>query len=154
HSKEIAALWAEVKNLRVDMQRGFERLDGLISVLGGRWGIRAEVAFRNAMMELVEEAKGAEVTRLKLFDDRGVVYGEPSEVEVDLLIKDNVHMLIEIKSRVRKSDVAEILRVGSLYEEKRGVKPRLILVAPTIDNNAYELAARQNIKVYTYHAEL
>ncbi|MEM3512147.1 MAG: DUF3782 domain-containing protein, partial [Candidatus Jordarchaeales archaeon] len=154
HSKEIAALWAEVKNLRVDMQKGFERLDGLISVLGGRWGIRAEAAFRNAMMELVEEAKGAEVTRLKLFDDRGVVYGEPSEVEVDLLIKDNVHMLIEIKSRVRKSDVAEILRVGSLYEEKRGVKPRLILVAPTIDNNAYELAARQNIKVYTYHAEL
>ncbi|MEM1723875.1 MAG: DUF3782 domain-containing protein [Candidatus Jordarchaeales archaeon] len=153
HSKEIAALWTEVKNIRVDMQKGFERLEGLISVLGGRWGVRAEVAFRNAMMELVEEARGAKVTRLKLFDDKGVVYGEPSEVEVDLLVRDNVHMLIEIKARVRKSDVTELLRIGELYEEKKGVKPRLILVAPTIDSNAYEFATRKNVKVYTYVEE-
>lgn len=58
HSREIEVLWAEVRNLRADMQKGFERMEGLISVIGGRWGVRAEVAFRNAMMELVEEARG------------------------------------------------------------------------------------------------
>ncbi|MBS7287757.1 MAG: DUF3782 domain-containing protein, partial [Candidatus Freyarchaeota archaeon] len=153
HSKEIVALWGEVKNLRADMQKGFSRMEGLISVLGGRWGIRAEAAFRSAMMDLVEEAKGAKVTRLKLFDDKGIVYGEPSEVEIDLLIRDDVHMLVEVKARVQKSDVAELLRVGELYEEKKGVKPRLIIATPTIDEKAYDFAVSKNIKVYTYLAE-
>lgn len=94
---------------------------------------------------------GAEVTRLRLFDNKGVVYGEPSEVEVDLLIKDNVHILVEIKARVRKSDITELLRIGELYEEKKGTKPRLVIVTPTIDDNAYEFAVRKNVKVYTYH---
>lgn len=85
-------------------------MGGLISVIEGRWvGLR--LPFRSAVMELVEEAKGAEVKRLKLFDDKGIVYGEPSDVEIDLLIRDNFHM-VEVKARVQKSDATELLRIG------------------------------------------
>ncbi len=167
HSKEIAELWAEIKNLREDMQSGFKLMEegfrvmekrvnalhGLISVIGGRWGIRAEAAFREAMLELIRDIVGWDVKKLKMYDDQGVVYGVPSEVEVDLAIRNGVHILVEVKARVQKSDVAELLRIGEFYEKREGVKPRLIIVSPTVDRRAYEFATENGVEVYTYPEE-
>ena len=36
--------------------------------------------------------------------------------------------MIEVKSRVSKGDVAELSRIGRLYELKEGVKPRLLMI--------------------------
>ena len=76
---------------------------------------------------------------------RGIVYGHPSEVEVDVLVRDKEHILIEVKSRVSKGDVAELSRIGRLYELKEGVKPRLLIIGGFVDEKALDLA--RNLKV-------
>jgi hypothetical protein len=55
---------------------------------------------------------------LKNLSERGFVYGHPSTVDVDVLVRDEEYVIVEVKSRVSKGDVAEISRIGSLYEEK------------------------------------
>ena len=156
HEREIRNLWEELKKLREDMQRGFERVDKqfermhrLIGVLGGRWGVKAERAFRDAIIDLVEQAVGAKVKRIVLHDDTGMVYGEPSDIEIDLAIQNKRHILVEIKSRIRKSDVTELLRIGELYKKEFNVDPLLYIVAPEIDRTAYEFAIKKDIKVYS-----
>ena len=161
HSREIKNLWTEIKNLREDMQKGFEyvrkdiyQLHRLVTVVGGRWGIKAEKAFRDAMIDLVKDAVGAEVERITLYDEEGIVYGEPSNIEIDLAIRDKKHILVEIKSRIRKSDVTELLKIAEVYTKKTNIVPELVIVAPEIDKNAYDFAIKKNIRVYSIAEEL
>ena len=42
---------------------------------------------------------------------------------VDVVVRDGEHVLIEVKSRVSRSVVAELRRIGKLYEEVCGVRP-------------------------------
>jgi hypothetical protein len=35
---------------------------------------------------------------------------------------------VEVRSRVSRADVAELYRLGRLYESVRGVRPRLVIV--------------------------
>jgi len=58
-------------------------------------------------------------------------------------------VLIEVKSNVDKSDVSILLRKGQLYEKVKGVKPKLAVVAPYVDDKAMEFAREVGIEVYT-----
>jgi len=71
-------------------------------------------------------------------------------VEVDVVIKDDIHILIEVKSRADPGDVLELVRIGKLYKEVVGVKPRLAIVAGYVSKKTYEVAARNNVEIYTY----
>ena len=57
-----------------------------------------------------------------------MVSATPSIVEVDVIIKDGIHLLVEVKSRVDPGDILELARIGKLYEKVTGVKPRLAIV--------------------------
>ena len=46
-------------------------------------------------------------------------------------------------------DVAELLRIGQLYEEENGIKPKLVIVSPYVDDRARKLAKEIGIEVYT-----
>ncbi len=35
-------------------------------------------------------------------DDDGLVYGHPSDVEVDVVVRNDTHILVEVKSRVSR----------------------------------------------------
>lgn len=83
------------------------------------------------------------------FDKAGVVYGHPALVEVDLLVRDKEHLLAEIKSSISRGDVAELQRVAAMYETEMGVKPKLCIITPYIDDKAKELAKSLNIDVYS-----
>lgn len=62
--------------------------DRKLTALGARWGVESEDAFRNAMKGVVGDILGvAAVSRWAYFDREGVVYGYPSQVEVDMVIK-------------------------------------------------------------------
>ncbi|MGC8932317.1 MAG: DUF3782 domain-containing protein [Candidatus Methanodesulfokora sp.] len=115
----------------------------VLMIIAHRFGVISEVSFREGMRYVVEEVLGtAKVSRLVLRDDEGIVYGHPSEV--DVLVRDKEHILIEVKSRVSKGDVAELSRIGRLYELKEGVKPRLLIIG-FVDEKALDLA--RNLKV-------
>ena len=124
--------------------------DRKLTALGARWGVESEDAFRNAMKGVVEDILGvAAVSRWAYFDREGVVYGYPSQIEVDVVIKNGVHILVEVKSSVSSGDVLELSKIGKLYELVTGVKPRLLLVTPFIDEKGLKRARELGIEVYT-----
>ncbi len=137
HTKVIAKHSEAIR----DLQR-------TITALGARWGILAEEAFREAMVGIVERKFGGRVERWATYDEEGLVYGHPSVVEVDLLITNREHVLVEIKSSVSRADVYELWRTAKLYEKKTGVKPKLIIVSPFVEPRAKDAAKKLGIEVY------
>jgi len=120
----------------------------LIVVIAHRFGVISEESFREGMKYVVEEVLGtAKVSKLLLRDERGLVYGHPSTVDIDVLVRDGEHIIIEVKSRVSKGDVAEISRIGRLYEEKEGAKPRLLIIGGFVDRGAAELAKDLGVEI-------
>ena len=126
-----------------------ERLARSIEALGARWGLLAEGAFREAMAKLVERYFGGSVRSWTYYDEDGFVFGHPSVIEVDMVIKDREHILVEIKSSVSRADVFELWRIGQLYERVRGIKPRLAIVSPFVREKAKKVAKELGIEVYT-----
>jgi len=146
HDKRFEAI--ERKLLEHD--RRFNSLMRRITAIGARWGIHTETAFRRAMRGIVEEILGkGRVEKWVYFDKTGEVYGYPSQVEVDVLIKNGLHILVEVKASASIGDVSTLWRKGKLYEKVTGVKPRLVIITPFIDKNARETAVKQGVEVYT-----
>jgi len=126
-----------------------EELTRTIQALGCRWGIFSEEAFREGMRSIVEKLLGVgRVERWVYVDREGYVYGYPSVVEVDLVIRDKEHILIEVKSSTNTGDVLEFKKIGELYEKVTGVKPRLVIVTPYAYEKAKEIAKALGIEVY------
>ncbi len=93
-----------------------------------RFGVISEDAFRQAM-SVVEEILGAiRVERWVYRDEEGLVYGRPAVAEVDVAIRDGEHILLELKSRVSKADIAE------LPPGRSPLHPRDTRQAPAHDN--------------------
>jgi len=145
HSKAIRALQGEV----AEHSRSLEKLTRSIQALGARWGLLAEEAFRSGMRGLVERYFGGRVSRWVRYDEEGFVFGRPCVVEADLVVRDGEHILVEVKSSVSRADVFELWRVGRLYEKMCGVKPRLAVVSPFVEDKAREAAEELGIDVYT-----
>ncbi len=120
----------------------------VVAVIAHWFGLLSEAGLREALRYVVEEVLGtARVEKHSIRDDEGLVYGYPAIVDIDVVVKDNVHVLVEVKSRVSKSDVAELYRIGLLYERKHGVKPRLLVIGGFIDPEAYEAAKRLGVEI-------
>ncbi len=128
------------------MTRVLEELRDLrrvVVVIAHRFGVLSESAFREAMKYVIEESLGVgRVYKKSLRDDEGLVYGYPSIIDIDVVIRDEKHILVEVKSRVSRSDVRELYLIGKLYEKIEGVKPELIIIGGFIDPEAYEAAAK------------
>ena len=136
----------EERTLRVEEELRETRR--VVLVIAHRFGVLSEEAFRSAMKYVIEEIFGiAKVTKWVFNDKEGFVYGHSSLVEIDVLIRDKEHILIDVKSRVSKGDVAELNRIGKLYERVEGVKPRLVIIGGFIDEDIYDLAKSLGVEV-------
>ncbi|KYH42210.1 MAG: hypothetical protein AYL33_003540 [Candidatus Bathyarchaeota archaeon B63] len=140
----------EIAKLREDMNRGFELVERHISALGARWGLLTEEAFRAGLKGLIEEEFGFKIERWRVYDEEGIVFGYPSQVEVDVAVRNEKIMLIEVKAHVDASDLYSFKRKAELYEMKTGRKPsRLLVVTPYIEDRAIQAAKSLKIEVYT-----
>ncbi|HDN75878.1 MAG TPA: DUF3782 domain-containing protein [Acidilobales archaeon] len=120
----------------------------VVITIAHRFGVITEVGFREAMKYVISDIFGvAKVEKWVYRDDEGLVYGYPSVVEVDVLVRDKEHVLIEVKSRVSKGDVSEIHRIGQLYEKVVKVKPKLVIIGGFIDKDAEFLASRLGVEI-------
>jgi hypothetical protein len=148
--EDMNRLIEDMNRLREDMNRGFELMERRISALGARWGIMAESAFRESLRGLLTKELGYRVEKWVAFDEKGRVYGYPSEVDVDIAVSDGKLILIEVSSHVRASDVNAFRRKAELYAEKTGRRPdRLVIVTPYIDDKALEASKQLEIEIYT-----
>jgi len=150
HEERLVKLERELVKLRRDMNRGFELVNRHISALGARWGLMAEETFRESLRGILGRELGLKVERWKAFDEKGLVFGYPSEVEIDVAITDDKTILVEVSSHVKPSDVYMFKRKAELYAEKTGRKPgRLLMVTPFVDDKAIETSIKLGVEIYT-----
>jgi len=143
-------MWEIINSIKSEVATGFDRLQRRLDALGARWGIMSEKAFREGLRGVVEKELGFKVERWTAYDEEGRVFGFPSEVEVDVAVRDGKVILIEITSHARAPDVAVFKRKAELYAEKEGRRPdRLIIITPYADEDAVKAAERLGIEIYT-----
>jgi len=161
--KRMDAFEKRMEEMREDFNKQFEafsqRLDNFekrlddfetrfnlkLTAMGARWGIDSEEAFRNGVRILLGDFFGIQVSKWEVTDEEGVVFGDKSRIEIDVLIHDGIHVLIEIKSAINKSDVATLLRKAVLYKKTTNIEPKLMIITPFIEDNALEYANKKGI---------
>ncbi|MFN3533877.1 MAG: PD-(D/E)XK nuclease family protein [Desulfatiglandales bacterium] len=148
NQKVINSMLEEIKLLH-------KRHDTGIGAIGARWGFRAESSFRGAIKGILEENSPLKVERYTTMDEEGIVFGRPDQIELDLIIKDGILIVAEIRSSISKGDVATFLRKIKVYETKEGRSvDKKLIISPRIDKGALEFARANGIRVYGYPEEV
>jgi hypothetical protein len=146
HVKELAGAQKRTEDELVLFRRTFT---SQIGGLGARWGMMTESSFRNAMEGILSEV-GFKTGRFISKDKKGIVFGYPAEVELDVVVKNGKTLVIEIKSSVSRADAASFGKKVSFYEkESRRKADRKIIISPYIEPTAHEAAKRLGIEVFT-----
>jgi hypothetical protein len=122
-----------------------------IGALGSRWGIASEHSFRAALKGILEKSFGVQVLNINEFDDEGLVFGRPDQVEIDIIIKNGEVILCELKSSMSKSDMYTFDR-KSQYYERRHQRPvqRKLVISPMVHPTARPVAEKLGIEVFSY----
>ena len=111
----IDILTKRIDDLAMHMKEGFQKVNEQISALGSRWGIMNENTFRRTVHTLLSRA-GYTVSK--------GMYGER---EIDIVIKNGEHILLEITSAAVKKDVRNLNRSAEDYFQKTGIEPKLMI---------------------------
>ena len=150
HDEELRRHEQIMEQLRKDMVEGFRRLDLKISAIGARWGIMNEQSVRNGLKGILSKDLGYTVEEFKYSDDEGYVYGYPSSVQIDVVVKDSMVIVLEISSHVKRSDPPTVKRKAELYERVTGRSVnKVVIVTPFIDDDAVDVCRRYGIEVYS-----
>lgn len=135
---------AEIKKLH-------KKYDSAIGALGSRWGLYSEASFRNGLKGILEDSFGVEVINVNEFDDEGEVFGKPDQVEIDVIIKNGLLILCEIKSSIDKAGMYIFDRKVSFYEKHHHRKvDRKLVICPMVDDRAKPVAQKLGIELYSY----
>ncbi len=142
---------AVIQEMLKSIQNLGRQYDSTIGALGARWGLHTEQSFRNALKGILEEFSGVEVINVVEYDDAGEVFGRPDQVELDIIVKDDLLFLCEIKSSMSKSDMYAFERKVRFYERRheRTVN-RMLVISPMVDRQAQTVADNPGIQVYSY----
>ena len=105
------------KRLEETVQTGFKKVSKQISALGSRWGIKNEAMLRKTISSLAKEF-GYSVSK-----------GFYGNREVDIIIHNGIHILLEVTSSALKKDVKNLNLSAEDYQKKHNIEPRLVLAA-------------------------
>jgi hypothetical protein len=144
--EELAQAQKRTENELTLFRRTFT---SLIGGLGARWGMQTEEAFRQAMRTILEDI-GFTTERFLDYDTSGEVFGEPDQVELDVVVRNGNVFVLEIKSSVSKADVTSFNRKVAFYARKSGrAVTRKMMVTPHLDPRAYDMSVRLGVEVCT-----
>ena len=140
---------AELKRIHEEIMAQAKKVDRSIGALGARWGTQSEKAFRDALAGILEEHFGVQVINVTDYDDQGLVFGRPDQVELDVIIKNGLLLICELKSSIDKAGMYIFERKARFYEQRhQRTANRLIVVSPMIDARAQKVAERLGIETY------
>ena len=140
----------ELRRLHQEIMAQASRHDRSIGALGSRWGMQSEAAFRNALAGILEKSFGVEVLNVNEYDDRGEVFGRPDQVELDVIIKNGLLLICELKSSIDKAGMYSFERKARFYEKRHQRKAdRLIVISPMIDARARRVAEQLGIETFS-----
>ena len=140
---------AELKRLHEAHMAQARKHDRSIGALGARWGMQSERAFRDALAGILEENFGVEVMNVNEYDDQGEVFGRPDQIELDVIIKNGLLLICELKSSIDKAGMYIFERKARFYERRhQRTANRLMVISPMIDARAQKVAQRLGIDTY------
>ncbi|NAZ13009.1 MAG: DUF3782 domain-containing protein [Desulfurococcales archaeon] len=134
----------EIKNVMVT-KRDLDEVKKLIEMrlmsIGSRWGLINEEAVREGIRDLLRSV-GYSVEKWIWFDSTGYVYGHPSTIDLDIVIKDSLVIAIEITSSIKRGEPLYLKKKVELYEKVCGRKAsKIMMIAPYIaDRNPDEIS--------------
>ncbi|MBD2654657.1 DUF3782 domain-containing protein [Synechocystis sp. FACHB-383] len=151
NTQRLDRLEAQNSATLAEIQKANRRYESTIGALGSRWGLYSEASFRNGLKAILEESFGVEVLNLNEYDHDGMVFGRPDQVEIDVIIKNGVTILCEIKSSMSKSDMYIFDRKATFYEQRHQRQvTRKIVMSPMVDERAKPVAEALGIEMYSY----
>lgn len=116
--------------------------------LGARWGLLAEESFRAGIQALLAHQPEVQVSRWLSRDESGEVFGYPADVEVDVVVRNGVHLIAEIKSSISRGDVVIFKRKIDFYSKATGQKPTAqLMIGPFVEDRAIETAKHFGIEI-------
>jgi len=134
---------------QAEIRKLHKKYESTIGALGARWGLNTEQSFRNALKDILEKNFGVEVMSVNMPDHDGTVFGRPDQVEIDVIIRNGMLIICEIKSSIDKAGMYIFERKARFYEEKSNRKAsKLIVISPMIDKRAKPVA--ENLGIITY----
>jgi len=140
----------EFRRVHEEIMAQAQKHDRGIGALGARWGTQAEAAFRNALAGILEKSFGVEVVNVCDYDEEGTVFGYPEQVELDVIIKNGLLLICELKSSIDKAGMYSFERKARFYEKRHDRKAiRLMVISPMVDPRARKVAERLGIEVYS-----
>jgi len=145
----------EFQQVHEEIMAQARKFDRSIGALGARWGMQSEAAFRNALAGILQENFGVEVLNINEYDEQGEVFGQPDQVELDVVIKHGLLLICELKSSIDKAGMYIFERKARFYEKRHHCKAdRLIVISPMIDPRASKVAAKLGIETYSDSVEV
>jgi len=149
-SRRMDELREDFNRLSAQHSREIGDLSIYVQALGARWGILAEDAFRAGIAGILTEETGLKGERYLKMDTEGQVFGQPDQVEIDVVIHNGDYWLLEIKSSISRGDVSLFRRKVAFYEREERVKVRRsLIISPYFDPGAQEQARALGIETYT-----
>lgn len=147
----VNELTVQVEKLAVAQERTEQEIRELkkslsdqIAALGSRWGIYNEGTFRSTIYGVFKEMEGITVKE-----------GDYGGRQVDVVIRDGEHILLEITSRMHAKDITSLYRSADDYEQQEGVKPKLMVatsyISPRLMQKIMSLA--RPIEIFSYEGE-
>ena len=144
HHKEHKEILAQIAAI-------VKKHDSSIGALGARWGMNSEKSFRNGLKGILEENFDIQVETVNYFDKEGDVFGRPDQVELDIILKNGLLIICELKSSVSKSDMYIFERKVRFYEKRHNRKAsKMMVISPMVDPFAQKVADKLGIEVYTH----
>lgn len=127
-----------------EIRRLEKSLSNQIAALGSRWGIYNEGTFRSTMYGVFKEMEGITVKE-----------GDYGGRQVDVVIRDGEHILLEITSRMHDKDIASLYRSADDYEQQEGVKPKLMVATSYISPKLMQkiMSLSRPIEIFSYEGE-
>jgi len=145
----------ELRRLHEEIMAQAQKHDRGIGALGSRWGLQSEKAFRDALAGILEKNFGVQVVNVNEYDDQGEVFGRPDQVELDVVVKNGLLLICELKSSIDKAGMYSFERKARFYEKRhQRTANRLIVISPMIDARARKVAERLGIETYGDSSEV
>ncbi|EFA69151.1 PD-(D/E)XK nuclease family protein [Cylindrospermopsis raciborskii] len=134
-----------------EIQKANRRYESAIGAIGSRWGLYSEASFRNGLKAILGQSFGVEVLNLTLYDQEGEVFGRPEQVELDIIIKNGLTIVCELKSSIDKAGMYVFGRKSEFYAKNQNrVVDRKIVISPMVDERAIPVAKSLGIETYSY----
>lgn len=143
-TEAIQQLAVGQKNLEHKLDRVEKTITDQIASLGSRWGIYNEGTFRATIQGVFRKMDGITV--------KSGYYGDR---EIDVIIRDGEHILLEITSRMHSHDIKNLYRSADDYYRREHVKPTLMVATSYVSPKLMQkiMGLERPIEIFSYDAE-